>query len=187
MTQFIFQYIGDWYDQYTIFAVVTPPGNTCSRAQYGEFENGTISVFNSGTNPDGSFDEVCGWAEQADPENAPGDLIVYFYGNPGDYWILDTDFTSFSSVYSCTTIGFARYELAFILTRDRFPSNETVTCLAIVEYKSHKIPNTFQLGKAFDAFNRNNLELDWYPIVQFDDCVNDPPGNCKEDFYPIDK
>ena len=54
--------------------------------------------------------------------------IVYFYGNPGDYWILDTDFTSFSSVYSCSTVaGIARYELAFVLTRDRFPSNATVS------------------------------------------------------------
>ena len=53
---------------------------------------------------------------------------MYFYGNPGDYWILDTDFTSFSSVYSCSTVaaGVARYELAFVLTRDRFPSNATV-------------------------------------------------------------
>ena len=52
--------------------------------------------------------------------------VVYFYGNPGDYWILDTDFTSFSSVYTCSTVGIARYELAFILTRDRFPTNSTV-------------------------------------------------------------
>ena len=66
---------------------------------------------------------------QADPENAPGELIVYFYGSPGDYWVLDTDFDSFSSVYSCTeglVDGLVKYEYAFILTREKYPSNETV-------------------------------------------------------------
>ena len=62
--------------------------------------------------------------EQADPENAPGDLIVYFYGNPGDYWILDTDYESFSSVYSCNDD--TRIEHASILTREIYPSDETV-------------------------------------------------------------
>ena len=66
---------------------------------------------------------------QADPENAPGELIVYFYGSPGDYWVLDTDFDSFSSVYSCTeglVDGLVKYEYAFILTREKYPTNETV-------------------------------------------------------------
>ena len=66
---------------------------------------------------------------QADPENAPGELMVYFYGSPGDYWVLDTDFDSFSSVYSCTeglVDGVVKYEYAFILTREKYPSNETV-------------------------------------------------------------
>ena len=116
---------------------------------------------------------------------------MHFYGNPGDYWILDTDFTSFSSVYSCSTVaGVARYELAFVLTRDRFPSNATVRESYHRGKKymqrwtigmNHGLP-AFQIEKALDAFNRNNLTLDWYPIPQFDDCLNDPPGNCKEDF-----
>ena len=54
---------------------------------------------------------------------------MYFYGNPGDYWVLDTDFDSFSSVYSCTEgplDGVVKYEYAFILTREKYPSDETV-------------------------------------------------------------
>ena len=122
---------------------------------------------------------------------------MYFYGNPGDYWILDTDFDSFSSVYSCSTVaGAARYELAFILTRDRFPANSTVrknimkwqlglqnTSAKLVKCKANDLHLfAFQIEMAFDAFSKNNLILDWYPIPQFDSCVNDPPGNCKEDF-----
>ena len=40
----------------------------------------------------------------------------------------------------------------------------------------------FQLEKAFDAYTRNNITMDWYPIPQYDDCINDPPGNCAEGF-----
>ena len=56
--------MGYWYTQYVIFAPYTPEGVYCSRPEYGSFENGTISVYNSGAKTDGSFDEVCGWAEQ---------------------------------------------------------------------------------------------------------------------------
>ena len=123
------QYLGDWYTQYTLPAAFSPEGlSTCSRAQYGSFENGTISVYNIGSGPlEYLHTEICGWAEQADPENAPGDLIVYFYGNPGDYWILDTDFESFSSVYNCNDgPGDTRFELGYILTREIYPADETV-------------------------------------------------------------
>merc|ERR1711934_1219654 len=154
------RYLGDWYAQLTVAAPFNPEGVRCTRVQYDLFDNGTLSVYNTGTLMDGSFDEICGWAEQADPENAPGDLIVYFYGSPGDYWVLDTYFDSFSSVYSCTeglVDGVVKYEYAFILTREKYPSEET-------------------LEKAFDAYTRNNINLDWYPIPQYDDCINDPPG-----------
>ena len=66
--------------------------------------------------------------EQADPENAPGDLVVYLFGHPADYWILDTDYESFSSVYSCNDgqSGDSQFEHATILTREIYPSVETV-------------------------------------------------------------
>ena len=126
----ILQYLGDWYAQLTVEAPFNPEGVRCTRVQYGLFDNGTISVYNTGTLSDGSFDEICGWAEQADPDNAPGDLIVYFFGNPGDYWILDTDFESYTAVYSCadTPLG-TRFELAWILTREQNPSDETVNMM----------------------------------------------------------
>ena len=42
------QYLGDWYTQQVIFATYVLPTDTCSRAQYGSFENGTVSVYNIG-------------------------------------------------------------------------------------------------------------------------------------------
>ena len=54
--------MGYWYTQYVIFAPYTPEGVYCSRPEYGSFDNGTISVYNSGAKADGSFDQICGWA-----------------------------------------------------------------------------------------------------------------------------
>ena len=70
--------MGYWYTQYVIFAPYTPEGVYCSRPEYGSFENGTISLYNSGSYASGEFSEICGWAEQADPENNPGELYIYF-------------------------------------------------------------------------------------------------------------
>ena len=67
---------------------------------------------------------------QADPEGPPGELEVNFGGFGGPYWVLDTDYESFASVYSCLDgpIGAVKNENAFILTRETFPSDETASC-----------------------------------------------------------
>ena len=73
---------------------------------------------------------ICGIALQEDPEH-PGELCVYFEtGMPGcgTYWILDTDYKSFASVYSCQDILLGRSVFAWVLTRDKVPSQETVSC-----------------------------------------------------------
>ena len=119
--------MGVWYNPQNVPSPGEQPDPVCQRAQYGSFENGTISLYNSGSYASGEFSEICGWAEQADPENAPGDLIVYFLGNPGDYWILDTDFESYTAVYSCADAPMGtRFELAWILTREQNPTDDAV-------------------------------------------------------------
>ena len=39
---------------------------------------GVISVHNSENNLDGEFEEICGYAEQLNPEGEPGELYVTF-------------------------------------------------------------------------------------------------------------
>ena len=76
---------------------------------------------------------ICGYAQQEDPEH-PGELCVYFAtGTPGcgQYWILDTDYESFAAVYSCQDILLGRSVFAWILTRDKVPSQETVSRLSL--------------------------------------------------------
>ena len=64
-------------------SIFEEPDPVCQRAQYGSFENGTISLYNSGSYASGEFSEICGWAEQADPENNPGELYIYFPATSG--------------------------------------------------------------------------------------------------------
>jgi hypothetical protein len=50
--------------------------------------------------PAGSFDEICGYAEVPNPAY-PGELLVHFPFSPaGDYWLLDSDYEKFASVYA---------------------------------------------------------------------------------------
>ena len=96
--------------------------------------------------------------------------------------VLDTDYESFASVYSCLDgpFGAVKNENAFILTRKTFPSDETASFVKHVT----DVPNEpqcghliFQMENAFEVFTRNNLtDLDWYPLMFYDDCVYDPPN-----------
>ena len=47
------------------------------------------------------------------------------------YWILDTDYESYTSVYSCASFGLTglKYEYAWLLTRDQVPSEEAVSSI----------------------------------------------------------
>merc|ERR1711973_382996 len=91
------------------------------RAEYGTNDAGEVTVHNTATKKDGSFDEIFGTAYVPDP-NHPGELKVKFPGVPvdGDYWILETDYENYSIVYSCVDylIGLIHFEFAWILTRE---------------------------------------------------------------------
>ena len=67
-------------------------------------------------------------AQQADPEN-PGELELHFSTSPGGaYWILDTDYDSFTCVYTCSDFPLLnlRKETAWLMTRETNPPEETV-------------------------------------------------------------
>ena len=52
-------------------------------------------------------------------------------GSPvdGDYWILDTDYETYSVVYSCSQVAFLKLELGWVLTREENPPEATVSKL----------------------------------------------------------
>ena len=118
-------------------------GNTCTREQFGSFDQGVnnISLYESGTGPDGAFDNICAWGQPVDPVNPTGELDVYFPGATEGlpYWVLDTDYDNFVSGYQCKNMTVdhppcdgcpevwnVHVQSAWILSRVRSPSEETV-------------------------------------------------------------
>nr|KAG5696785.1 hypothetical protein BaRGS_012808 [Batillaria attramentaria] len=83
------KYLGDWYEMY-VFPTHFEKGS-CTRAHYTVKDDGHIEVFNRGI-------------ENGTP-----------YGN---YWVIDTDYDSYTLIYSCESIlGVAHIEFAWIMSR----------------------------------------------------------------------
>ena len=124
-------------------------------------DDGTVGVRNTATKPDGeTFQEICGYADVPDPSK-PGELQVHFPFSPaGDYWVIDTDYESFTSIYACQDVlGLFKIEFAWILVRD----------LTNVPEESMK--------RAMEAFTSNGLATDAFEDVVQEGCTYvDPSG-----------
>ena len=70
------RYLGARYSQMQVPTTFQPADMRCVRALYGDRGDGTVSVYNTGTNGKGVLVEICGYAYQPDPENNPGKLAV---------------------------------------------------------------------------------------------------------------
>jgi len=162
------EYLGDWYAAYANPTWFQTEETSCSRARYTPNDDGSIGVFNSGEDQSGRYTEICGFATQPMPEMNKGALSVNFGYGDGDganYLLLGTDYTSYATVYSCKDLLLARSQSAWILTRERQPSDDTIK-------------------KAMDAFERNDVDiasLNLFKMRQDDDCTNDLSPSCADD------
>lgn len=83
-------YLGNWFQVYGAPTNVIFQGyGTCITAEYGLFDNGTISVLNSQLNRDGEYETIEGYAYYKNGSN-PGQLTVHLQGVPTDspYWVV---------------------------------------------------------------------------------------------------
>ena len=113
--------------------------------------------------PDGeTFTQICGYADVPDASK-PGELQVHFPFSPtGDYWVLDTDYDNFVSIYSCQdTFGLFKIEFAWILVRD--PTNVTQEAM----------------NKALDAFTKQNLSTDQFEGWKQEGCTYEDPSGAE--------
>ncbi|KAF0028463.1 apolipoprotein Db [Scophthalmus maximus] len=119
------QYLGRWYEIARLPASFER--GTCIQANYALREDGTIRVLNSGLDKN-KVRAVEGTAVVRDPRE-PAKLGVSFsYFSPyGQYWVLTSDYTSLSVVYSCTDIlRIFHIDFAWILGRSRILPPETI-------------------------------------------------------------
>ncbi|XP_063414117.1 apolipoprotein D-like [Mytilus trossulus] len=114
------RYLGQWYESEKFF-FIPEVGLRCNSALYTLNGNGAVGVLNAGIDArTGIVRSVTGTAISTSVIE-PGRLVVQFtpFTPPGQYWVLDTDYESYSVVYSCRQDGFQKIESAFILTRAR--------------------------------------------------------------------
>ena len=110
--------------------------------------------------PSGNWAEICGFGEVLNP-TYPGELTIHFpFSPPGDYWVLDTDYDNFASVYACTDVlGITKIEFAWILVRD----------VDSISYDS--------INRALNAFKTQNLSTEYFqPVAQVGCTYENPSG-----------
>lgn len=119
--------------------------------------DGTVSVRNVDVSPAGKYEQICGYADAPDAEE-PGSLLVHFPNAPaGSYWILDTDYENYASVYSCQSIlGLFQIEYGWLLLRDLNTSEDII-------------------AKGREAFTKNGLDISKYELVNHENCQYDLP------------
>ncbi|XP_052810723.1 apolipoprotein D-like [Mya arenaria] len=116
----IARYMGPWYEQKRYFAVFEA-GMECVSAEYTLETGGVVKVNNTGYRRiSGRYSSAIGDAIVEDPRE-PAKLGVRFseYQPRGDYWVLSTDYDTYTVIWSCTP--FARFfntQFAWILTRN---------------------------------------------------------------------
>jgi apolipoprotein D and lipocalin family protein len=110
-------YVGLWYEIARDASITFETGD-CVTAQYALQDDGKLSVKNSEVRPDGSLNSVTGSAYcQAD---GSGNCFVKFsrFQPWGDYRVLDTDYKTYSIVYSCSSLfGLYHFGAGWVLGR----------------------------------------------------------------------
>lgn len=128
-------YLGVWYEiqRYEADFQVSLD---CTTAEYTQADPSVarLTVVNSGilfNGTSGTAFEVRGVAVPSFPEDSsnPGKFSVAFFGAEPDrsnYWVLDTDYTNYSVVWSCEQISAQSYnEFAWVLSRSKEVTSES--------------------------------------------------------------
>jgi len=115
------KYMGKWYEMERYFASFEL-FSSCVTADY-SLDGDRVIVNNTGRYPILGYYTVVGDAIQPD-QNNPAKLAVSFAESPtpesrGDYWVVSTDYESYTIVWSCSQIYFWNTQFAWVLTRDR--------------------------------------------------------------------
>ncbi|XP_053268999.1 apolipoprotein Db [Pleuronectes platessa] len=119
------QYLGRWYEIEKLPASFER--GKCIEANYSLRKDGTIRVLNSQFYQNKTRTGE-GTAVVRDPREAAKLGVSFSYFSPySPYWVLSTDYTGFTIVYSCNDVlRVFHVDFAWILTRSRFPPQETV-------------------------------------------------------------
>lgn len=110
------QYLGKWREAARLESIPFETGD-CVYADYSLKEDGMVRVENTEILPDGEINNAIGKAYQT-KKNPAYLRVSFFWIFYGDYKVIETDYSDYSVVYSCSNWGLAHYQYAWILTRN---------------------------------------------------------------------
>ncbi|XP_054984242.1 apolipoprotein D isoform X2 [Sorex araneus] len=125
------KYLGTWYEIEKI------PTNfergSCIQASYSLKRNGNIKVINQELRSDGTLNYIEGEAAQSNVVEPAKLGVRFFWLMPwSPYWVLATDYESYSLVYSCTNMWLFHTDYAWILGRNPYLSPKTINQLKAI-------------------------------------------------------
>ncbi|XP_015438393.1 PREDICTED: apolipoprotein D-like [Dufourea novaeangliae] len=120
----IIRYIGKWYEVERYFALFEF-GGKCVTANYSQGENGSINILNKQISSLTGVSSSIEGIGKSLGRTSESKLIVTFPSLPlpvdAPYWILDTDYETYSVVWSCSNFSVFSVRNAWILTREPKP------------------------------------------------------------------
>ena len=117
------RYMGVWYEQMRDKKIKFEKFD-CVHAKYTLLEDNTVTVYNAQFNDiKNEIDSVKGTATF---KGANGRVKFHWFIPSGDYRVVSTDYDSYAVVYSCENFLWYKMQAAWILTREKNPSQELV-------------------------------------------------------------
>jgi len=127
------KYLGTWYEYEKYFALFEF-GGRCISATYTANTDGSLGVANKQRKILTNQEKTINGRATFVGANTEAKLSVSFTGVPsflpdadGNYWVLDTDYTSWAIVWSCQNLLFSNAQILWVLTRDRSPAASIIT------------------------------------------------------------
>ncbi|CDW76786.1 apolipoprotein d [Stylonychia lemnae] len=146
------QYVGKWYEIYRDKDLPFEKDDTCVTATYGAISSNQISVLNYAVGSNGKAKSIDG---RATCQGAQCKVKFDWYIPKGSYNVVDTDYTNYAIVYSCTNFFFGLFKVqyAWILGRSQTLATETTQIASLgsiaPSYSTDNLMKTTQGGSCF--------------------------------------
>jgi len=161
-------YLGQWYQLAALPFVFVNTATTCVWAKYAMLPNGNIAVNNTYVK-DGKRSGITGEAAPI-ANTTSGELDVEFFRSPSptrdaNYIVLNTDYSDFSYVWSCTSFYFGHSPKLWLLNRRYnytlpYVKEQAKNALEILKAFGYDTKSSDEVWRSLLATNQTNCDYD---------------------------